>query len=128
MAIRMWGYIDNEIERLFSIFNKQYDEACVVCTPDNYVNDFLKSKFSNAKVLLAFNVRQDQKSKSVLMESTRKSLDTPSSGRQRKTTSYYGDSMRWDVPSNLTHMVEPLLCKLGIQLNLCAFNQKNQST
>ena len=35
---------DNEIERLFSILNKQCDEVmCVVCTPDKYVNDFLKS-------------------------------------------------------------------------------------
>ena len=36
---------DNEIDRLFSILNKQCDEfMCVVCTPDKYVNDFFKSK------------------------------------------------------------------------------------
>ena len=41
---------DNEIERLFSILNKQYDEVmCVVCTPDKYVNDFLKSKCTMVK-------------------------------------------------------------------------------
>ena len=28
---------DNEIERLFSILNKQYDEVMCVCTPDKYV-------------------------------------------------------------------------------------------
>ena len=51
---------DNEIVLLFRILNKQCDEAmCVVCTPDKYANDFLKSKskdFTNGKVLLAHNV------------------------------------------------------------------------
>ena len=28
---------DNEIEQLFSILNKQYDEVMCVCTPDKYV-------------------------------------------------------------------------------------------
>ena len=55
--------------------NKQCDEVmCVVCTPDKYVNDFLKSKskdFTNGKVLLALNVGQDKNLNqySLLMES-----------------------------------------------------------
>ena len=39
---------------------------CVVCTTDKYVNDFLKSKCANGKVLPAHNVGQDQKSKSAM--------------------------------------------------------------
>ena len=46
---------------------------CVVCTPDKYVNDFLKSKCADGKVLLALNVGQDQKSKSV-MESDKENI------------------------------------------------------
>ena len=42
------------------------------------------------------------------------------------TLANYNHSLSW-VPSNLTHMVETLLCKLGIQSNLCTFNQQNQS-
>ena len=34
---------------------------CVVCTPDKYVKDFLKSKCTNGKVLLALNVGEDKK-------------------------------------------------------------------
>ena len=93
---------------------------CVVCTPDKYVNDFLKSKskdFTNGKVLLALNVGQDKKSKSIFIADgvrqgnhwTLLAVDV------KEKIAYYGDSLRWDVPSNLTHMVEPLLSKLGIQ-------------
>ncbi len=31
---------------------------------------------------------------------------------------YYGDSLNWNIPTNLTDMVGPLLLKLGIQLEL----------
>ena len=34
----------------------------------------------------------------------------------KEKTAYYGDSLSWDIPCNLTHMVEPLLSKLGIEL------------
>ena len=43
----------------------------------------------------------------------------------------YGGSLSWDIPSNLTHMVEPLLSNWEFNLNhtnLCAFIQKDQST
>ena len=44
---------------------------CVVCTSDKYVNDFLKTKCTNGKVLLALNVGQDKNLNqySLLMES-----------------------------------------------------------
>ena len=48
-----------------------------------------------------------------------------------KAEASYGGSLSWDVPSNMTHMVEPLLSNWEFNLNhtnLCAFNQKNQST
>ena len=84
--------------------------------PDKYVNDFFKSKCTNGKVL---TVRRDQKSKSVFI------TDGVSQGNHwtllavdvKEKLSYYGDSLRWDVPSNLTHMVEPLLCNWEFNLN-----------
>ena len=39
----------------------------------------------------------------------------------KEKLAYYGDSLRWDVSSNLTHMVEPLLSKLGIQFKSYQF-------
>ena len=98
---------------------------CVVCTPDKYVNDFLKSKckiFTNGKVLLALNVGQDQTS--FIADGVRQgnhwtllalAVDV------KEKLSYYGDSLRWDVPSTLTHMVEPLRSKLGIQFKSYKF-------
>ena len=112
---------DNEIEQVFSILNKQYDDVmCVVCTPDNHVSDFLKTKskdFTSGKILLALNVGQDHKSKTVFIADgirqgnhwTLLALDT------EQKVAYYGDSLRWDTPENLLHRVEPLLSKLRIQ-------------
>ena len=62
-----------------------YNEVmCVVCTPDKYVNDSLKSKCTNGKVLLAL-MSDKIKNLNQRWSQTRKSLDTPSSGHQRKT-------------------------------------------
>ena len=40
----------------------------------------------------------------------------------------YGDSLIWDTPSNLIHMVEQLLSKLGIQYKFMHMQLKDQST
>ena len=86
---------------------------CVVCTPDKHVNDFLTTKskhFTNGKVILALNVGQDLESQSVFI------ADGVKGGNHWTVLAYYGDSLSWDIPCNLTHMVEPLLSKLGIEL------------
>ena len=86
---------------------------CVVCTPDKHVNDFLTTKskhFTNGKVILALNVGQDLESQSVFF------ADGVKGGNHWTVLAYYGDSLSWDIPCNLTHMVEPLLSKLGIEL------------
>ena len=67
---------------------------------------------------MALNVGQDLESQSVFIADGVKggnrwtvlALDT------KEKTAYYGDSLSWDIPCNLTHMVEPLLSKLGIEL------------
>ena len=85
------------------------------------------------RLCLALIVGQDQTAKSVFI------ADGVRQGNHwtllavgvKEKLSYYGDSLRWDTPSNSIHMVEQLLSKLGIQFlnhtNLCSCNQKNQS-
>ena len=80
---------------------------CVVCTPDKHVNDFLTTKskhFTNGKVILALNVGQDLESQSVFI------ADGVKGGN------HWTVLVSWDIPCTLTHMVEPLLSKLGIEL------------
>ena len=52
-----------------------------MCTPDLYVKDFFKSKCVNGKVLLALN-SDKIKNLNQRWSQTRKSLDTPGSGRK----------------------------------------------
>ena len=90
------------------------------------------AKCTNGKVLLALNVGKDQTSKSVFI------ADGVRQGNHwtllavdiKEKLSYYGDSLRWDTPSNLIHMVEQLLSKLGIQFKSYKFMlmQSKEST
>ena len=41
---------------------------------------------------------------------------------------YYSDSLSWVVPSNLTQMVEPLLNKIGIQLDCYTLSPINSTS
>ena len=91
----------------------QYDEVmCVACTSDKYI---LKSKCINGKVLLALNVGQDQTSKSVFIADRVRQGNhwTLLAVEVKEKLAYYGDSLRWDAPSNLIHMVEQLLSSIG---------------
>ncbi len=115
---------ENEINELFTLLNQQYEDImCVVCTPDKCIRDFLISKskvFQNGKVILALNVGQDHISKSIFISDGIKQGNhwTLLALNTETKLAYYGDSLSWDIPSNLTHMVEPLLGKLGIELKL----------
>ena len=63
----------------------QYDEVmCVVCTTDKYVNDFFKSKCAIMVKFFQLIMSDKIKNLNQRWSQTRKSLDTPSSGRQRK--------------------------------------------
>lgn len=77
-----------------------------------------KSKtFTNGKVLVALNVRQDATSKTFIADESHRgdhwtllALDT------QTKNGYYGDSLKWAIPNDLENVVEPLLQKINFNL------------
>ena len=102
----------------------------LVCTPDHYINKDIKEKsesFTHGRVLIALNVGCDTISNSVLI------TDGVSNGNHWTLLAlilkaYYGYSLSWAVPSNLTQMVELLLNKTGIQLDCHTLSPINSTS
>ena len=113
---------DDEISALFQLLNKRFNDViCLVCTPDCYVENetIVKSQvFTGGKVLVALNVKQDSTTKSTtIADGIQKGNHWALLALNTQTRcGYYGDSLGWDIPSNLETMVKPILEKVGINL------------
>ena len=127
---------ENEMGLLFKILNRSYtDVMCLVCTPDKHIDETVKIKcetFIGGKVLVALNVGQDITSNATLIADGGNkgnhwgllALDTETKH------AYYGDSLGWAIPRNLQPMVEPLLQRVGIELQnytVSSINSENDS-